>query len=71
MIELSKITKQPNERGILTSVTLNPKDKQFIKDNNIVLRRLIEEALNDIREKQKQTQLLVEEGNNDESTMGT
>jgi hypothetical protein len=59
MIKLEKIQKRIAPAKKLTSVSLTLDNAQYIKDNNIVLTKLVEEAIENLRNG----------GNNDNNAM--
>ena len=60
MIKLEKIQKKNLPPKKLTSISLRLEDAQYIKDNDIVLTKLVEEAIENLRNG----------GNKDDETVG-
>lgn len=61
MIKIKNVQKPKAQIKKLTSVTLRIEDAEYIKEHNIVLTKLIEEAVEDLRNG----------GNKNDETVGT
>jgi len=53
-MELKKVQKNKSTETVTTSVKINKEDKLFMKENNIVLKKLVEQAIRELKEKLKQ-----------------